>query len=116
MKKTISEKAKIAIAVLNTANLTMLAQIESGELDKPAADRLILSAQRKAKTFKNAYFFRGYDPKHPAQMDEFDRSGLYEEIEKAHNDFIRTLGIFAGLVGVPFVDEADSILGAEVIG
>jgi len=52
MRVTITEKAATAINELNESALVLAQQMKSGELNKPVADKAVLSAQRKVTTWR----------------------------------------------------------------
>ncbi len=58
MNQSIIEKAIDAINELNKSALIFARQMKSGELNKPVADKAVLSAQRKVTTWRKAYFAR----------------------------------------------------------
>jgi hypothetical protein len=79
MKKTLLQKAQVAVVELNGATLLMNKQMETGELDNPAVDKAINTAMRKAKRCQKLYFF-GSDI---GEMEEFIDADLGSEIDAA---------------------------------
>lgn len=102
MKQTITQKAESARDALDQAAVAMHRQMKSGELDKELADKDISFAQRKVKTWRNAYFARTYDLNHLPQVQEFHRSPLETELETANERFGRVLKHYAQTVGAEF--------------
>ncbi len=105
MKQTITENAINAINELNKAALIMARQMKPGELDKAKGDIAYLSAHRKVKTFRRAYFNRTADFEHLRQLQEFDRSDLPGEIETANKRFGKVLKHYANAVGASFSES-----------
>ena len=108
MKEPISEKAVAAINELNRAALIMARQMKSGELDKPVADKGIVSAQRKARALHNAYFSRkehfslAASNEHLRQLTDFSQSGMWNEFKTANDRFNKVLKHYAKAVGAEF--------------
>ncbi len=105
MKKTISEKAIDAINESNKSALVMARQMKSGELDKALGDKAYSSAQRKYKTWKNAYFCRSAANNHLRELREFDISGLEKELETASERYGKVLRHYAKAVGWNFQEN-----------
>lgn len=86
--KTISEKAETAIMTINAAIAEMRSQMKIQAINKPAADKLVTAARRKAKTAHNAYFNRRpKDEKaHLGQIKEVGVNGIIGDLEKAYED------------------------------
>ena len=105
MKLTIKQKAEIAIDELNSAAMLMHRQMKSGELNQPAADKAISTAQRKAKDVQTAYFKRA-SPENIneqfQQMFEFDQSELFDEFKMVYDRFGRVLKHYSEAVGARF--------------
>jgi len=55
MRGTITEKAATAINELNKSALVLERQMKSGELNKPIADKAVISAQRKVRTWRKDF-------------------------------------------------------------
>ncbi len=102
MRETITEKAVTAINELNKSALVLARQMKSGELNKPVADKAVLSAQRKVTTWRKAYFARTSAFGHLPQLQEFHNSNLQEELETANTRFGKVLKHFAKAVGAEF--------------
>ncbi len=102
MRETITEKAATAINELNKSALVLARQMKSGELNKPVADKAVLSAQRKVTTWRKAYFARTSAFDHLPQLQEFHNSNLREELETANTRFGNVLKHFAKAVGAEF--------------
>ncbi len=102
MRETITEKAATAINELNKSALVLARQMKSGELNKPVADKAVLSAQRKVTTWRKAYFARTSAFDHLPQLQEFHNSNLQEELETANKRFGNVLKHFAKAVGAEF--------------
>jgi hypothetical protein len=100
MGKTITEKAVDAINELNKAALIMARQMKSGELDAATGDKAYLSAVGKLKAWSKSYFSNFGDG---AQIAEFEREGLEQEIETANERFGKVLKHYAKAVGAEFV-------------
>jgi hypothetical protein len=105
MKKTISEKATAAINELNKSALIMARQMKNGELDKALGDKAYLSAQRKVKTWRNAYYGRTAADNHLRQLREFDSSGLEKELETADERYGKVLRHYAKAVSWNFQEN-----------
>jgi hypothetical protein len=105
MKKTISEKAVDAINELNKTALLMARQMKNGELDKALGDKAYLSAQRKIKTWHNAYYSRTAAPYHLRQLREFDCSTLEKELETANERYGKVLRHYAKAVSWNFQEN-----------
>jgi hypothetical protein len=105
MKKTISEKAIDAVNELNKSALVMARQMKSGELDKVLGDKAYLSAQRKIKTWHNAYFCRSAADNHLRQRREFDSSGIEKELETANERYGKVLRHYAKAVDWNFQEN-----------
>jgi dsDNA-specific endonuclease/ATPase MutS2 len=105
MKKTISEKAIDAINESNKSALVMARQMKSGELDKDLGDKAYSSAQRKFKTWRNAYFSRTDAENHLRERREFDRSTLEKELDTASERYGKVLRHYAKAVGVEFQEN-----------
>ena len=86
-RETITEKAATAINELNKSALVLARQMKSGEHLKPVADKAVLSAQRKVRTWRKAYFARTSAFGHLPQLQEFHNSNLQEEVETANTRF-----------------------------
>jgi hypothetical protein len=88
MKKTLLEKAQIAVNDLNQIPALIRNQIESGEFNTPAVWKATNSAMRKAKQCQKLYFFDA----DTNQMDEFTAVDLDTQIDdsiKRLNDNLR---------------------------
>jgi hypothetical protein len=106
VKKTILEKAVAAINELNKSALIMARQMKNGELDKTLGDKAYLSAQRKIKTWRNAYLSRTDAPYHSRQLREFDCSLIEKELEIASERYGKVLKHYAKAVGVEFQEDS----------
>lgn len=98
---TIKEKAEIARDALNQAALVMTRQMESGELDKQAADVFIDAAERKAKACHNAYFAKNANLR---QLEAARLENSIDELIAARDKFSATLKQYAKAVGARFVE------------
>ncbi len=90
MKKTLLEKAQIAVNDLNQIPAMIRNQIESGELNHLAVWKATTSAMRKAKQCQKLYFFDA--DTNTDQMDEFAAADLDTQIDdsiKRLNDNLR---------------------------
>ena len=111
MKEPISEKAVAAINELNRVALIMARQMKSGELDKPVADKAIVSAQRKARVLHNAYFSRkehfslAASNEHLRQLTDFNESGMFDEFNTANTRFGKVLKHYAKAVEAEFKEN-----------
>ncbi len=79
--------------------------MKSGELNKPLADKAIVSAQHKVKVFRRAYFARTNSFDHLPQLQEFHRSELGGELETANARFGNVLKRFAEAVGAEWQEN-----------
>ncbi len=77
MKKTLSEKAQIAVNDLNQIPVLIQNQIDSGEINPPAVWKAADSAIRKAKRCQKLYFFDADCD----QMQDFTDADLDTEID-----------------------------------
>jgi DNA-directed RNA polymerase beta' subunit len=77
MKKTLLEKAQIAVNDLNQIPELIRNQIESGELNHLAVWKATTSAMRKAKQCQKLYFFDA----DTNQMNEFAAADLDTQID-----------------------------------
>jgi hypothetical protein len=105
MKKTISEKAIDAINELNKSALLMARQMKNGELNATLSDKAYLSAQRKVRTWRNAYYCRTAADNHLRQLREFDSSGLEKELETADERYGKVLRHYAKAVSWNFQEN-----------
>lgn len=96
---TIKEKAEIARDALNQAALVMTRQMESGELDKQAADVFIDDAEKKAKRCHNSYFSKNANLR---QLEAARLENSIDELIAARDKFGAVLKNYAKAVGVPF--------------
>lgn len=101
--KTISEKAEAAIMTINAAIAVMRSQMKIQVINKPAADKLVTVARRKAKTAHNAYFNRRpKDEKaHLGQIKEVGVNRIIEDLEKAHKELNAVCEIY--FAAIPFM-------------
>jgi hypothetical protein len=104
MRLTITEKAVAAINQLNKSALILARQMKSGELDKPAADKVIFAAQRKSKSVCNSYC-RDDGEEHCRQVMEYIGSELHTEFNMVNNRFGKVLKHYAKAVGAEFQEN-----------
>jgi CII-binding regulator of phage lambda lysogenization HflD len=95
MEKTLSQKARVAVAELNGAALLVNKQMETGELDKSAVEKAISAAMRKAKRCQKLYFY-GSDIR---QMTEFTDADLDAEIDASIRRLNSVLTPYSKAVG-----------------
>jgi predicted nucleic acid-binding Zn-ribbon protein len=95
MEKTLSQKARVAVAELNGAALLVNKQMETGELDKSAVEKTISAAMRKAKRCQKLYFY-GSDIR---QMTEFTDADLDAEIDASIRRLNSVLTPYSKAVG-----------------
>jgi predicted nucleic acid-binding Zn-ribbon protein len=95
MEKTLSQKARVAVAELNGAALLVNKQMETGELDKSAVEKTISAAMRKAKRCQKLYF-HGSDIR---QMEEFTDADLDAEIDTSIRRLNSVLTPYSKAVG-----------------
>jgi predicted ATP-dependent protease len=95
MEKTLSQKARVAVAELNGAALLVNKQMEMGELDKSAVEKAISAAMRKAKRCQKLYFY-GSDIR---QMTEFTDADLDAEIDASIRRLNSVLTPYSKAVG-----------------
>ncbi len=95
MEKTLSQKARVAVAELNGAALLVNKQMETGELDKSAVAKAISAAMRKAKRCQKLYFY-GSDIR---QMTEFTDADLDAEIDASIRRLNSVLTPYSKAVG-----------------
>jgi GTP cyclohydrolase III len=99
MKKTLLEKAQIAIVELNETTLLMRKQIESGEFDAPTVKKTMHAAMRKAKRIQSIAFYAGSTDEHFRQLDEFSDANLDAEIDSSIWRMNVALTLYAEAVG-----------------
>ncbi|MEP6900882.1 MAG: hypothetical protein ABJA66_03980 [Actinomycetota bacterium] len=93
---SIIQLAEIAIDALNLASITMHRQMKAKSFDMLAADKLILSAQRKAKAANDAYFSRKQlfglaAEERFRELLELSQSGLIDELTESNDKFNKVL-------------------------
>jgi acetylglutamate synthase len=99
MKKTLLEKARVAIGELNETTLLMRKQIESREFDATAVKNTMDAAMRKAKRIQSIYFYGPYTDEDIRQMNEFTDANLDTEIDSSIGQLNDALTPYAEAVG-----------------
>lgn len=109
MKKSITEKAEIAISAINKAIAEMRCQTKIQRFDREVADKLIMLAKKKARAVHNDYFNRY--PKnenlHLRGLKESDANGSINDFIKANDTFISVLKNYGD--AVPFMNLKPTI-------
>jgi hypothetical protein len=95
MKKTLLEKAQIAVNDLNQIPELIRNQIESGELNQAAVWKATNSAMRKAKQCQKLYFFDA----DINQMDEFTAADLDTQIDDSIKRLNGSLTLYQNAIG-----------------
>jgi hypothetical protein len=94
MKKTLLEKAQIAVNDLNQIPTLVRNQIASGELNHLAVWKATNSAMRKAKQCQKLYFF-GADIN---QMNEFAAADLDTQIDDSIRQLNDSLALYQNAI------------------
>jgi hypothetical protein len=94
MKKTLLEKAQIAVNDLNQIPALISNQIESGEFDYLSVWKATNSAMRKAKQCQKLYFFDA----DTNQMNEFAAADLDTQIDDSIKQLNNSLRLYQNAI------------------